>query len=482
MRNITKFIILIWLFSQTIFATVITKLSNSVTVLGGENNLIVTIYGDDIKVPNITKVGGFKITGISTESFYNSINGKVAKGKKIYYSFYPDKNSTIRPLIFKVDGIEEETNILNIVVLKPTFNKKNPFSVQISTEKMEYFLGETIKLKVKYKEKLPQDVVDRRYTEPSGDNLWLKGKSKVKESQNGTDYFIEITYFFTPQKIGKIEINSAKMKIGTRAKRRDSWGMFFESTKWHDIISNRINLTVMNSPSKFVGDFDISATIDKNKIYSGEAVNLFLTISGDGNLEDLESFGIDLPNGVIYDEKPTLENSLSSKNYSGVFTQKFAIILENNVTIPSFSIQYFDPNLNKILTKKTKPLNIIVDNLQKTPIKTENLHVEKSENIKKNVSEINNFQLYIFSGISFLIGVILTLIFTYSPFQKFKIWNQLRIILKKDKNTLKLLLPSVYQDKDILNVAEKLEKRIYGKQKIQISKNEIKIAIRKSKL
>jgi len=480
MKHLIKSIFLALLFSQNIFATIIAKLDRPVTIRGTENSLVITIYGDDIETPNISKIGGFKILGVSTENFYNNINGVITQGQKFHYSFMPDKNSTIEPLTFKVDGVYETTDEILILVVKPSFNSEDPFTVQISTDKNEYLIGETIKLKVKYKEKLPQDVVDRRYTEPSGDNLWLKAKSKVRESQNGTDYFIEITYLFTAQKVGKIDISSAKMKIGTRAKRRDSWGMFFESTKWHSIISNSIKLNILNSPTKFVGDFDISSTVDKNRVISGEAVNLFLTISGDGNLEDLESFGINMQSGVVYDEKPTLENSVTSDGYSGLFTQKFAIILDENITIPSFEIKYYDPNLKKIIVKKSKPIQIIVDNIDQKSVQTEKLNVIKSsDEVLGSNSQFQTFNIYLVSGVSFLGGVLFTLLFIYSPFKRFKIWKRLRDLANRDRESLKKLLPYMYKDKMILDIAEKLEKRVYKNVKVKISRNEIKEALKK---
>jgi len=481
MRDI-NIVIFLLLFSQTLFSKVTAQLDRSVIVKGSQVALTVIIYGDNIKNPNISKIAGFRILNISTESFFNSINGDVTKGKKFHYKFMPDKNSSIQPISFEVDGKIERTDKLEIIVVEPTFSKEDPFSVQISTDKKTYFLGETIKLRVKYKEDLLKDVIDRRYTEPSGEGLWLKHKSQIKERKGGTDYFIEILYFFTPQKVGEINIESAKMQIGTRVKRRDSWGFFLESAKWHEIISNQIHLEVQNSPTKLIGDFDISVEIDKKEINSGESLNLILTISGDGNLEDLEPFGINLKDGVVYDEKPTIENRIVSNSYLGTFTQKFAIILEKNSTIPPFEIRYFNSTLNKIMTKRTKPLPIIVIS-KKSPIQTEKLNVIRSDEVKRDAKGSSgdlNFQkaeIYILLGISFLGGILITLLFIYSPLKRFGIWRKLSALAKRDRESLKKLIPSIHKDRYILEIAEKLEKRIYRKDKSKISRREVKEAI-----
>jgi hypothetical protein len=47
-------------------------------------------------------------------------------------------------------------------------------------------------------------------------------------------------------------------------------------------------------------------------------------------------------------------------------------------------------------------------------------------------------------------------------------------VLNRDKTLLKKLLPYIYQNHKILNIANSLEKRIYHNKKIKISKKDIK--------
>lgn len=477
MQNLGKLLFLVYLFSNSMFGEIKTELSQSTVIKGNEAKLTITVYGDNIQSPSISKIGGFAISSISTESFFNSFNGNIVQGKKFNYKFYPDKNSTIESIVFNIDGQTEVTKLLNIYVTEPTFNKDNPFNIKISTSKTEYFIGETIKLNVKYIEDLNQDVVDRRYTEPIGNGLWLKDKSEIENEKNGTKFLINIDYFFTAQKTGIIEINSAKMKIGTRVKRRDSWGFFFESAKWNNIISNNLKINIKQSPAKLLGDFEISAEIDKTTVSSGESVNLILKISGDGNIEDIKPFQLDLKNGLVYDEKPNILNSINSTKYFGEFSQKFAIILNKSLTIPSFEITYFDQIKNKIITKRTESIEINVNDVSNSPLKTEKLNVIRADEVKREIVEYGN--IYLLSAISFLVGITLTLIFIFSPFKKLKVWNRVRDIIKSDKQTLKLLLPYIHKDEDIYEIAKKLEDRVYKKGTPIIRRKDLKRVVLK---
>ena len=475
MRVLIKLLFITLLFSENIVSKVTVEMNPQIIIRGNQADFIITAYGDSIDISDLKQLGGFQIFGISTESFYNNINGKVSQGKKFHYHFAPDKNSTIQPILLNIDGNIEKTPATKIIVVEPSFNKKDPFKIRLKTEKTDYYLGETIKVEVEYIEKLSQDVIDRRYSEPTGKNLWLKHKSQAGDRKDDTNYLINLTYFFTPQKIGELEIQSAKMRIGTRAKQRDSWGFYFETAKWHDIISNSLKLNILNSPSKYIGDFNISATADKTEIKSGEAVNITLNIIGNGNFEDFSSFKMEIPNGIIYDEKPNIENKTVSKNYLGTFTQKFAVILDKNSSIPSFEIEFFNPKTNQIVKKRSAEIPITVLPMKNIG-KNEKFNVIRADEVlnKDCKKETVNY-IYLISA--FFSGIVLTLFFIFSPLKKFKIWNKIRNILNRDKYLLKKLLPEIHKDKKILEIANLLERKVYQNEKIKIPKKDLKMVL-----
>jgi hypothetical protein len=480
MLNLGKLLLFTIFTTKLLLGDVSAELEKDVIVQGTEARLTVTAYGDNIESPRLVNLGGTRIKGISTESFYNSINGVSTSGKRFHYRFAPDQNSTIESLKFVIDGVVEETKPLKIYVVEPNYSSSDPFFVKISTDKKSYYQGEPIQLEVEYVEDLAKDVVDRRYTEPSGDGLWEKHKSGVKERKDKTKYYINMSYVYSAQQSGELQINSAQMKIGTRVKRRDSWGFFFESAKWSEIVSNSLKLNIKPSPEKIVGDFQISTIVDKDSINSGDSVNLTLTIEGAGNIEDIEPFKISLQNGIVYDEKPEVKQEFRDGRYYGVFTQKFALILDKNSTIPQVQLQYFNPEKEKIVIKRTPSIDISVNQPENPLMKSEKLEIERGVDKSSVVNDVQTVEtvvdkteLYIVAVISFLGGSFLTALLFISPLKKFGVWKKFRKLLNRDRELMKKALAKLHSDSEIVEVAEKLNSRIYRGEKVKISKQEI---------
>jgi hypothetical protein len=445
-----------------LFGKITTTIEKPVVVRGSSTTLIVKIEGKDIETPNISKLGGARISGVSKENFFRSVNGFTTQGIKIRYNFSPEQNFTISPLRFVSDGVEFFTKPIEIVVIEPSVNADDPFQLQIRANKNRLYVGETFKLDVIYREDLSQEVVERRYEEPKGNGIWNKGDTPISEERRGRYNYLKVSYLYTPQQSGKIDINSAKMRVGTRAKKRDAWGFLFENVNWHEVISNRLSIDVLPSPQKIVGDFKVSAKIDKDVINRGEAVNLQIKIEGNGNVEDIEQFYFNIDNGVVYDEKPEIKHKIVNGNYLGTFSQKFAVILDENGVIPSFELTYFDPNIQKIVTKKSDKILVqVLQNVSKLPKIEKEIKVERKENLKDETSTETSFENFTLNTpiliASFFSGILFAVLIIFIPFRRIlKVFN---FLSKKEK--LKKLLPTIHKNLEDLEKAIHLEKSIY---------------------
>jgi hypothetical protein len=446
----------------SLFGKVTATIEKPVVVRGSSTTLLVQIDGKDVQTPDISKLGKSRVSGISKENFFRSINGVTSQGIKIRYNFSPDENMTIPPLRFVADGVEFFTKPIDVVVIEPSRNSDDPFQLQIAVDKKKLFVGQTFKLDVIYREDLSQEVVERRYEEPEGNWIWNKGDTPISEERRGRYNYLKVSYLYTPQQSGKIEISSAKMRVGTRAKKRDAWGFLFENVNWHEVISNRLSLEVLPAPQKIVGDFKISAKVDKDVLNRGEAVNFEIKIEGNGNIEDIQPFAFNIQNGVVYDEKPQITHKIVNGEYVGSFTQKFAIILDENGVIPSFDITYFDPNIEKIITKKSDKILVqILQNVSNLPKIDDEVKVERKSDTKKEETsnlQFQNFRLETPVLIaSFLSGTLFAILIYFIPFRK--IFKSLNFLSKREK--LKKLLPTIHKSSDDYKQAIKLEKKIY---------------------
>jgi hypothetical protein len=457
-----KLVFFIIMIPLSLFGKVTATIEKPVVVRGSSTTLLVQIDGKDVQTPDISKLGKSRVSGISKENFFRSINGVTSQGIKIRYNFSPDENMTIPPLRFVADGVEFFTKPIDVVVIEPSRNSDDPFQLQIAVDKKKLFVGQTFKLDVIYREDLSQEVVERRYEEPEGNWIWNKGDTPISEERRGRYNYLKVSYLYTPQQSGKIEISSAKMRVGTRAKKRDAWGFLFENVNWHEVISNRLSLEVLPAPQKIVGDFKISAKVDKDVLNRGEAVNFEIKIEGNGNIEDIQPFAFNIQNGVVYDEKPQITHKIVNGEYVGSFTQKFAIILDENGVIPSFDITYFDPNIEKIITKKSDKILVqILQNVSNLPKIDDEVKVERKSDTKKEETsnlQFQNFRLETPVLIaSFLSGTLFAILIYFIPFRK--IFKSLNFLSKREK--LKKLLPTIHKSSDDYKQAIKLEKKIY---------------------
>jgi hypothetical protein len=453
----------------SLFAKITATIEKPVVVRGSSTTLVVKVEGKDIETPNISQLGGARISGIARESFYHSVNGVTSRGIKIRYGFSPDKNTTIEPLRFVADGVEFFTKPIQVTVVEPSSNASDPFQLILNVDKKKLYVGETFKVDVIYKEDLSKEVVERRYEEPRGSGIWNKGDTPIQEERKGRYAYFKTSYLYTPQRSGKIDISSAKMRVGTRAKKRDAWGFFFENVKWQEVISNRVSINAFPAPHRNIGDFKISAEVDENVITRGEAINLTLRIEGNGNVEDIEPFAFEIENGVVYDEKPKVEHKIENGKYKGVFTQKFAVIFDKNDVIQPFKFEFFNPEVEKIISATTDKILIQVINPVSKIVQVPDEVVIERKIVKKdneNIDDTNekfSFQNFAVQSslliIVFLSGFVFAIIVKYIPYKK--ISGIFKFLGKREK--LKQLLPTVHNNSEDYQNAKKIEAQLYTK-------------------
>ena len=121
--------------------------------------------------------------------------------------------------------------------------------------------------------------------------------------------------------------------------------------------SPKVNITVKelpkNKPVDFngiVGNFNMTATVDKNELKSNDALNLKIVIKGKGNIGLLDAPKINFPPDFeIYDPKISKNIKRTVAGISGSKTYEYIIIAgnEGDFVIPSFGFSYFNPKTQK---------------------------------------------------------------------------------------------------------------------------------------
>ena len=121
-----------------------------------------------------------------------------------------------------------------------------------------------------------------------------------------------------------------------------------------------------NVPPAFkgaVGNFAIEAMLDKNNFTTDDAGKLKVIISGEGNLQLMNSPEIQWPQGFEAFEPSASDDLLKTTvPVSGrkIIDYSFTVATPGNYTLPRIKFSYFDPRSGKYKTDSTKPISFSV--------------------------------------------------------------------------------------------------------------------------
>lgn len=151
----------------------------------------------------------------------------------------------------------------------------------------------------------------------------------------------------------------------------DFWGDAFAEVKNIVRRSPSIEIDVLplpqaGRPASFngaVGNYELTASLEKTEVQRGQAVTLRIVVSGVGNIKiagnpqkpELEGFR-------VYD--PTIEERswVQGREYAGEKKLEYVLIprKEGALTVPALEYSYFNPTTKSYQTKRTQPITLNV--------------------------------------------------------------------------------------------------------------------------
>ncbi|MDE3185343.1 MAG: protein BatD [Bacteroidota bacterium] len=190
-------------------------------------------------------------------------------------------------------------------------------------------------------------------------------------------------------------------------------------------------LPTENKPQGFrgaVGDFSISASLEKNNITTDDAGTLKLTITGKGNIQLINAPSINWPNGIDgYDAKITdnVDRKQVPMQGSKTFSYPFTVSKPGTFTIDSIAFSYFDPSSSTYKILRTASLQV---NVKKGKGISQN-SVTSSPNASKKGGFFSN-RTELITGIILVAGILLAILFVLMKRNKDK--NDLEKDIKVD--------------------------------------------------
>ncbi len=471
----------------------------NVVELGQQFRLIYTVnaQAERFIAPDITNFTILAGPSTSTSSNVSIINGKVTQSFELKYTYIieaiKEGTFTIPSAGVIVDGKKYTSNEINIEVIKgsatqsksgtqPQTNQQqaNPNSDQIKNSDLyvsiivnkqnvhrEEHLIATIKLYSKLNitrlenAKLPsfegfltQELETPPLTslnrERIGNQVYLTGVLKK--------------YILFPQKTGDLTIEPFELDVffqkpsdrRSRSIFDDFFGSYENARK--KVKSNSVKINVeplpQNKPFNFsgaVGNFNLTASLDKPNVKSNEALTLQVKLSGNGNLKYINPINIDFPADFdVYDPKTTENIKYSDNGAFGNKTFEYLMIPRRagEYNIPKFSLSYFDTEDNRYKTLSAGPFAIQVGQSKSDTTVTFGTSFNKEDVkylgkdirfIKTNTSDLSLKNKFIFGSrffyFSYLSGIVLFMIVLF--FRRKKMKENANIMLVKNKKANK---------------------------------------------
>lgn len=289
------------------------------------------------------------------KTFYYMQQGGAFKkeGTYSFYAFVSYHNKTYKSnkITIKVDSDLEEESV--------KVRTQDPVFGIIQCKKTTVYEGEAVLLKAKVFSYMNIEYLEN-YNAFSGDaniesHEFTNGRVEVEGTKvNGKDA-LSFEYgkqLFFPIATGKCKIQPYEMALRCR-------GTIFSKTIRFRSSSLSLNVRPLpgNAPSDFigaVGTFDLSQKLLLNKVKEGEVFTLELTVSGAGNLHNINAPKLNLPKGCsLYGDPERLEDfDYTEDGVSGKITFRYNIqVLEGeDLAINAPSIAYFDPEREKYIT------------------------------------------------------------------------------------------------------------------------------------
>ena len=366
--------------------------------------------GKDFRPPSFK---GFSVlSGPSTTQSSQWINGKSSSSISYVYLVQADMEGryTIEPASINVDGKKMTSNSVTINVVKGGAKPKQTTDESKLNQQAQDIVNKNLFLKLIVNKQTayqgePIVATYKLYIHPQLSVLQL-GQAKmptftgfwtqelpIKQLQFANETVNGVTYkvadvkkvVLLPQQSGKLmidpmEIESVvRLEVKNNRRQRspfddDFFDSFFNNN-YRDFKfniksrSSEISIKVLpkGAPVGYagaVGTLQLKSSLDKNKLKTGDAATLKITISGYGNLKLIEPLNLNLPPDFdVFDPKITDNVDIGVNGMSGSKTFEYYLIPRNpgEFKIDPVVFTYYDLNRNEYLNLFTESFVINVE-------------------------------------------------------------------------------------------------------------------------
>lgn len=480
-------------------ASVEARLNSNEIVKGNMAQLQIKATGNRAAFPKIEKIGDTKVLGRSENSSISVqiINSKksVIKSTTLTLTFAPQHDMTIPSFTVNVDGQQLKTKPLSLKVVESHVKvpsgqggKRPPFYLSMQADKSNAIVGEPVVLTIYFA--LRDGVQIRRdtqYAPPKFDGFFAKAVNDQKVYRKNGYQIQELRYILIPQKKGSYEIGPAMAKVGVVDRsQRDIFGNFF-GTKWSQIASNSVKITVEPAPTDtdLIGEFRVETSIDHPVTKPNKPVNLTVTVRGVGSLEDFEMPDYEIDGVTVYSDDAEITSRVSGGKLISSYKKHFVFISDHDFTIPSRSYSVLNPQSKKVTTLKVRGYAIKVKGATAptpavngttatpAPVVHTDIPTDQTSESKQSAVKVVEKSSWWMLVAAFVLGALTTLLLTQLPWRR---WFAKERFFKADE-ALKILYPHMSEDPEVEAMVRQLYAKKRGEKGIEIDKKALKAMV-----
>ncbi len=368
--------------------------------------LTISISGGDadgeIELPPLDS---FRVSGRSTSSQIQIVNGRMSSTRSYLYQLLPQKEGVfeIGAATVRVDGTAYTTNPLTVEVVTGSLvaarprglsNPFNPFGgrrrpepeidaddvyVRAEVSKRSAFQGEQIVLTYwLYSPYVPVGVqVD---DDPPLTGFWVEevapdpnrsGERRTIEGKPYLAYPVKERVVF-PTSSGSLSIPPFTLSTAFRLTSGDPFDAFFARASSPVVVrSQPVTIEVAPLPSSgrsadfkgAVGRFELQAKVSQEEVKAGDPVTLTLSIAGKGNLRSVAHPELpELKGFRAFDPKTEEKARAGASGLEGEKSWEYVLVPESSGVkeLGPWRFQYFDPEEKRYVTASVGPLQIRV--------------------------------------------------------------------------------------------------------------------------
>lgn len=383
--------------------------------VGDHMRLVITIEGQaNVRgTPELPELSAFQVYGGGRSSNFSFVNGQVSSALTFTYVLVPQQSGrfSIGPVKIKHGGQVYATKPIEVVIGQggqsssgtaapgrsssaprsasppPTgqgnsTSQQQPVFITTAVNKQSVFVNEPVILTFKFYRRVPI-LSQPQYSPPTTNGFWsedLPPQKTYVTNLNGMDYEVtEINTALFPTAAGELTIAPARLVVTLRGQSRrsvdpfadDFFNNFFSRGRQVELRSQPITLNVKavptaNRPSDYtgtVGQWSMSAKLDRKTARVGDAVTLEVRLFGEGNVKSVGKPKLPPLTGfMIYETVSSSEVQKQNNRIKGVKIYRTLIRpqIKGELTIPTITYSYFNPQNSKFEQVKVPPLSLSV--------------------------------------------------------------------------------------------------------------------------